>query len=132
MSIKPSTDLEIAIKAEIAFAASQLPAPALVPALGFFGDLAKASDQRRATPNMVRRAISRWRLLQRFSRLRSSPVHSRRSNHYIVAKLLDRTVYGVAGRKTCSIRSVEALIQRYNTVGENGLAGGLSALVDGY
>jgi len=132
VNVESSIGLKDELVAEITSCASRLPAPALIPILAFVDELARDERFTPATITTVRRSASRWRLMRRFSRLRRNPKHRRRSNHYIVSNLLDRSVDGVTRCRCYSVRTVEALILRYNAIGPDGLAGGLSALIDRY
>ncbi len=116
-----------AIMAEFIEAASALPVTALLPLLPLFGALRGVSSTGRQVPGS-RRALDRWRLVQRFAELREAdPERSNRNVLQQVAREAARIAPGLRGP---SVRTLEAWIQRYNEIGVDGLAAGPAALVD--
>jgi len=118
------------ILGEVIEALSRVPATALLPLLPWFGQLARDRG-RRLTPGVVRRALGRWRVLQRFAEMRSSPEYRGQSNRKIILRIVGEAPRMFRGVK-CSRRSIQEWVRKYNAVMDDGLAGGLFALIDAY
>lgn len=115
---------------EVVEAASRLPVFALLPLLPFLGALSR-DRPRPLTSGMVRRALGRWRLVQRFAELKASPEHCDDSNRQVIHRVC-REASRVAPGVRCSQRSLERWIHGHNAVGPDGLAAGMGALIDSH
>ena len=117
-----------AILAEFINAAQAVPAASLLPLLPLLGALRGVSYAKRTVPG-VRRALDRWRLVQRFAVLkREDPERS----NLDVLKQVAREAGRIAPGMEPSVRTLEWWIQRYNAIGDDGLAAGPAALLDRY
>ena len=117
------------ILAEFIKAAQAVPAASLLPLLPLLGALREQSPVGRPVPGS-RRALDRWRLVQRFAALkREDPERSNLDVLKQVAREAGRIAPGMRGP---SVRTLQWWVQRYNAIGDDGLAAGPAALLDRY
>ena len=119
-----------ALFAEMIDAISSLEPPRIVW-LYFLG---KELDRVRPGPltaGMIRRAHGRFRVLQRFAELKASAEYRAKSNRQVILRVVAEAGAMFPGVR-CSRRSIQTWLGKYNTVGEDGLAGGPAALIDRY
>jgi len=115
-----------AVRVAIADGVFLVPPIALLPMLAVLGDL--QGRGRRVTAGMTRRALGRWRLIQRYAAIRrETGVSSRRAIRQVVRESAD-----IAPGLRCEVRAMQRWIAGWNAIGPDGLAAGPASLVDGY
>ena len=127
MARSGASESKAAVMAEFIEAASALPVTALLPLLVLLGSLREQSPVGRTVPGS-RRAVQRYNLLRRFAALKQrDPTLS----NLKAIRQVNREARRIAPGLRCSVRSLQAWIQRYNST-VDGLAAGPAALVDRY
>lgn len=120
---------EGSILSEFIEAASACPEEALLPLLPLLGELRASSNAKRTVPGS-RRALDRWRLVQRFAVLKLEDPE--RINSDVLHQVAREAGRIAPGGLEPSVRTLQWWIQRYNAIGPDGLAAGPAALLDRY
>ena len=116
-------ELRVEAMAEIEAAIGDLPATALIPLLTF---IVECRDRRRVSALQVRKALERWRVLQRFAELkRETGLSVRRVIVHLV-----RESARVGSGAPLKVRTLQHWVHDWNKIGPDGLAAGPASLVD--
>jgi len=99
------------------YAVGDLPASALIPLLVF---IVECRDRRRVSALQIRRALERWRVLQRLAALKRETGLSVRK---VIVHMVRASARGDTGRKLKS-RTLQTWVKAWNTPGPGGLAPG--------
>lgn len=89
--------------------------------------LAMGADHRAMQPGAIERAAGRVRLLRRFGELR--PTNPDASNYELLKQVVAEAP-SIAPGVRCSVRSMQRWLKAWNTIGPDGLAVGVTAVLD--